>query len=171
VGVRADAGAGLSVLPGPTAVVSVGAATWGRAWRAELGASYWTPVESIPSGGTTGGRIQQWTVDARGCGLLRPGPLELPLCAGLDVGAVHGRGIGVPSPRDIASLRLAFAAGAAVVWAPARFGGRVGLRLSAEALVALVRARFRASPAAPGLVYYTPPLGGRISGGLEVRFR
>lgn len=171
VGLRATAGVGLSVLPDPTAAVSLGAATWGRAWRAELGVSYWTPVESTPTGATGGGRLQQWTIDARGCGLLRPGPLELPLCAGIDAGAVHGEGIGVPAARQVASLRLAFAAGAALVWAPARLQGRLGLRLDADLLVALVRARFRATPAAPGLVYYTPPVGGRIGAGIEVRFR
>ncbi|MCA9709138.1 MAG: hypothetical protein KDK70_25060 [Myxococcales bacterium] len=171
VGLYVTAGAGLSVLPKPTAVLSLGAATWGRAWRAELGASYWTPVDTFPTGDTTGGRIQQWTLDARGCGLLRPGPLEIPLCAGVDGGAVHGKGLGLPAARQVTSLRLALAAGAALVWAPARLRGRLALRLDAEGLVALVRARFRASPAAPGLVYYTPLVGGRVSAGLEVRLR
>jgi hypothetical protein len=170
-GLRLGAGAGLSVLPGATAAISVAAATWGRAWRAELGASYWTPVETRPGDGVTGGRIQQWSFDARGCGLVRPGPLELPLCAGLDVGAVHGEGVGVPSPRQVASLRLAFAAGAALVWRPARWNERVGPWIGADLLVALVRARFRATPAAPGLVYHTPPVGGRVAAGIEVRFR
>jgi hypothetical protein len=170
-GLRLGAGAGLSVLPGATAVISAAAATWGRAWRAELGASYWTPVETRPGDGPVGGRIQQWTLDARGCGLLRPGPLELPLCAGLDVGAVHGKGVGVAAPRHVASLRLAFTAGAALVWRPARWNQRVGPWIGADLLVAVVRARFRATPAAPGLVYHTPPLGGRVAAGIEVRFR
>jgi hypothetical protein len=170
-GLRLGAGAGLSVLPGATAVVSAAAATWGRAWRAELGASYWTPVETRPGDGPVGGRIQQWTLDARGCGLLRPGPLELPLCGGFDVGAVHGVGVGVASPRQVASLRVAFVAGAALVWRPARWNQRVGPFVGADLLVAVVRARFRATPATPGLVYYTPPLGARVAAGIEVRFR
>ncbi|MEM9456447.1 MAG: hypothetical protein AAGF11_19860 [Myxococcota bacterium] len=171
IGLDATAGVGLSVLPAPTAVVALGAALWGNAWRAELGASYWTPVDSIPTGDTIGGRLQQWTIDARGCGLLQPGPLELPLCAGVDVGAVHGRGLGVVAPRQVSSLRLALAAGAGLLWSPTQLRGRLALRLNGDVLVALARARFRATPTAPGLVYYTPPVGGRVSAGLEVRLR
>jgi hypothetical protein len=170
-GLRLGAGAGFSVLSHASAVVSAGAAVWGRAFRVELGASYWTPVEARPDDTAAGGRLQQWTIDARGCGLLRPGPLELPLCGGLDVGAVHGVGVGVASPQRVASLRLAFAAGAALVWRPARWKQRVGPWIGADLLVALVRARFRATPAAPGLVHHTPPVGGRVAAGIEVRFR
>lgn len=169
VGLRLSAAAGLFVLPRPTAALSLVASTWGRAWRAELGASYWTPVQTSDRG--VGGRIQQWTVDARGCGLLRPGPLELPLCGGLDVGAVHGKGVGVSSPRRATSLRLALAAGAALIWRPARARPRVGLWIGGDLLLALVRARFRATPAAPELVYHTPLLGARVGAGVEVRFR
>jgi len=171
VGLRVGAGAGFSVLTNASAVVSAGAAVWGRAFRVELGASYWTPVEVRPEGASAGGRLQQWTIDARGCGLLRPGPIELPLCGGLDVGAVHGVGVDVASPRQVASLRLAFAAGAALVWRPARWKQRVGPWIGADLLVALVRARFRATPATPGLVHHTPPVGGRVAAGIEVRFR
>ncbi len=172
VGVRVGAGVSPSVLAPASAVVSATASTWGRAFRAELGASYWPPVESRPSGASApGGRLQQWTVDARGCGLVRPGPLELPLCGGLDVGAVHGLGVGVASPQRATSLRLALTAGASLVWRPARWRQRVGPWIGAEAAVALVRARFRATPASPGLVYHTPPVGGRVAAGVEVRFR
>lgn len=170
-GLRLGAGAGVSVLADASALVSVAAATWGRAFRVELGATYWTPVEVRPAGSTAGGRLQQWTIDARGCGLVRPGPLELPLCGGLDVGAVHGVGVGVTSPRQATSLRLAFTAGAALVWRPARWKQRVGPWIGADLLVALVRARFRATPASPGLVHHTPPVGGRVAAGIEVRFR
>jgi hypothetical protein len=171
VGVRVGAGAGFSVLTNASTIVSAGAAVWGRAFRVELGASYWTPVEVRLDGATAGGRLQQWTIDARGCGLLRPGPLELPLCGGLDVGAVHGVGVGVASPRSVASLRLAFTAGGALVWRPARWKQRVGPWIGADLLVALVRARFRATPATPGLVHHTPPVGVRVAAGIEVRFR
>lgn len=170
-GLRVGAGAGLSVLTDASAVVSAGAAAWGRAFRVELGASYWAPMEVRPGGGAAGGRLQQWTIDARGCGLLRPGPLELPLCGGVDVGAVHGVGVGVSTPQRVASLRLAFAAGAALVWRPARWKQRVGPWIGADVAVALARARFRATPATPGLVYHTPPVGGRVAAGIEVRFR
>lgn len=170
-GLRLGAGAGFSGLADASALVSASAATWGRAFRVELGATYWTPVEVRPEGSAAGGRLQQWTIDARGCGLLRPGPLELPLCGGLDVGAVHGMGVGVTSPRRATSLRLAFAAGAALVWRPARWRQRVGPWIGADLLVALVRARFRATPASPGLVHHTPPVGGRVAAGIELRFR
>lgn len=170
-GLRLGAGAGLSVLTGASALVSAGAAVWRRALRIELGTSYWTPVEVRPPGSTEGGRLQQWTIDARGCGLVRAGPLELPLCSGLDVGAVFGVGVGVTAPRRATSLRLAFAAGAALVWRPARWKQRVGPWIGADLLVALVRARFRATPASPDLVHHTPSVGGRVAAGIEVRFR
>ncbi|MEM7159939.1 MAG: hypothetical protein AAF799_44275 [Myxococcota bacterium] len=170
VSARASAAAGLSVLSGPTAALSLTAILHGHRFRAEFGGSYWTPVEARAPDGP-GGRIQQWTVDARGCGVLRPGPLELPLCGGLDIGAVHGQGIDVLDPQRVTSLRLAAAAGAAVLWRPARLGGRLGLWAGADVLVALVRARFRPTPAATALAYYTPPVGGRLGIGVEVRFR
>jgi hypothetical protein len=170
-GLRVGAGVSWSVLTLASPVITAAATTWGRAFRVELGASYWTPVEVRAADGPAGGRLQQWTVDMRGCGLLRPGPLELPLCGGLDVGAVHGKGVGVTDPRRVASLRLAFTAGAALVWRPVRWNERVGPFLGAELAVGLVRARFRATPAAPGLVYHTPPVGGRVAAGIEVRFR
>jgi hypothetical protein len=171
VGLRVGAGAGLFVLDEASAIVSAAATAWGRAFRVELGATYWTPVEVRPAGSSAGGRLQQWTIDARGCGLLRPGPLELPLCGGLDVGAIHGVGVGVSSPRNATSLRLALTAGAALVWRPLRWNERVGPWIGADLLVALVRARFRAIPAAPGLVHHTPPVGARLAAGIEVRFR
>jgi hypothetical protein len=171
VGLRVGAGAGLFVLDDASAIVSAAATAWGRTFRVELGATYWTPVEVRPAGSSAGGRLQQWTIDARGCGLLRPGPLELPLCGGLDVGAIHGVGVGVSSPRNATSLRLALTAGAALVWRPLRWNERVGPWIGADLLVALVRARFRAIPAAPGLVHHTPPVGARLAAGIEVRFR
>ncbi|MCH9685401.1 MAG: hypothetical protein K0V04_28455, partial [Deltaproteobacteria bacterium] len=69
------------------------------------------------------------------------------------------------------ALRLAAAAGAALVWRPAALRRRLGLWIGGEALVALVRARFSAFPAADGLVYHTPRIGGRAGAGIEVRFR
>jgi hypothetical protein len=77
----------------------------------------------------------------------------------------------VVDPQQVASLRLALAAGAALVWRPAAARERVGLWIGGDLLVALVRARFRASPAAPNLVFHTAAIGGRVGAGVEVRFR
>ncbi len=169
VDLRAQGAAGISVLPTTVAAVSLMAGLAGHAWRVELGGTVWTPAETTVAA-VGGGRFWQWTVDVRGCGVLRPGPLEVPLCGGVDVGAVNGQGIDLESTLSATALRLAASGGAALVWRPAALR-RVGLWIGGDALLALVRARFSAFPAADGLLHHTPRIGGRAGAGIEVRFR
>lgn len=170
VGLRAGAGAGLSVLPRAVVVFGAGVAVWGRRWRAELGASYWSPTTTRPSPEGRA-RVQQWTLDPRGCVRLRPGPLDLPICGGVEIGAVHGQGLDVPQPRRVRSLRFALTAGASIIWRPAAADERFGVWAGGDLLVAVARARFRPFPAATTRIYHTPLFGGRVGLGIELRLR
>lgn len=170
VGVGAGAGVGLAVLPGPVATLELVASLFGRAWRAELGALYFTPREATsPRNEDVGGRFQLWALTPRGCGLPPTGPVEVQLCAGVEVGAIHGRGTGNLQPRQPMALRAAADLGAGVGWRPPALRGRLGLFVRGSVLPALTRARF--GTAASGLVYRTPIVGGRVGAFVEVRLR
>ncbi len=76
---------------------------WSRRWlRVDARATYMPPQTRAL--GVEGGsvRYQAWSVGARGCVVLRPGVVAVPLCLGTDAGAVHGRSAGLaPSGRDL----------------------------------------------------------------------
>jgi len=171
LGLDVLAGVGLAVLPGPTAVVGLSLGLSGWLWRTELGAGYWTPVdEPSPANPEVGGRFQLWAVSARGCVAPAVGTVEIPVCAGIDAGAMHGRGTGDLDPwRSPMAPWVALASGASARWRPRRLGQRLGLWIRGEALVALARPRFGTEPS--GIVYSVPVVGGDVVAGVEARLR
>ncbi|MDC0716033.1 hypothetical protein [Nannocystis bainbridge] len=167
VGVRVAAGVSFArLLPGPSAALSLALSVGGRRWRAELGGLYAPPV----AGGTAaiGGLFQAGAVELRGCPVLRRGQVAVPLCLGLQVGAMEGRGrgSGLMTTTSERSPWLAATLGASVVWHPR---GRVGLWAGADAVVALLRPSF---VTAGGVrVHEAARLGGQVLAGMEVRLR
>lgn len=97
------------------------------------------------------------------------GPVSVPLSVGIEAGALVGGGAGtrVRSTQSVSPWATAVA-GAGIAW-PAR--SRLALRLSADALVALVR---------PGIhlvrdgvdreAFRAPPVGARVLVGPELHF-
>lgn len=78
--------------------------------------------------------------------VLRPGPLEVPLLAGLAVGAVRARGFGSDHDAVRTVPWAAIGVGPGVRWAPLP---RLVLGLRAELSIALVRHAFTLGPARP----------------------
>lgn len=69
----------------------------------------------------------------RGCAAFERGRLEVPLCAGLDLAAMHGGGSGsAVQRRDVLDLWVGVAAGAGIAFWPTR---RLGLEARAEGVL------------------------------------
>jgi hypothetical protein len=122
------------------------------------------------TGGTAaiGGVFQAGALELRGCPVLRRGSVAVPLCVGLQVGAMEGRGrgSGLASTTTERSPWLAATVGAAVAWRPR---GRVGLWLGADAIVALLRPTFVTAGGVQ--VHQASRFGGQVLAGIEVGLR
>ena len=110
-------------------------------------------------------RVWQWTAIARGCWTPRVGPLELPVCGGLEAGASQGRAVGVPERDTVASPFVAAVAGVGLAWPFAR---RFALWVEVDGWVGLTQPAFTIEGLEP---LFTTRRGG-VDGvvGLEVRF-
>jgi len=167
-GLRAAAGVSFArLLPRPSAAVSLAVSLGGRRWRAEIGGLYAPPVP----GGTAaiGGTFQAGAVELRGCPVLRRKTVEVPLCVGLQVGAMvgSGRGSGLATTTTARSPWLAATVGAALAWRPR--GGRVGPWLQADAIAALLQPTF--VTAGQVVVHRAARFGGQVLAGIEIGLR
>ena len=167
VGLRVAAGVGFArILPGPSAALGLTLSLAGRGWRAELGGVYAPPV--VGGSAQIGGVFQLGAVELRGCPALRRGRFELPLCVGLQLGAMQGsgRGSGLTATYTARSLWLAATLGGALAWRPRE---RFGLWLQVDAIGALVRPSFVTVGGAT--VHEAARFGGQALAGVEVRLR
>jgi len=162
---RVEGGVGGSPVPGASGVLGLMLGLGGRRWRAELGASYWTPRSTIsPANAEVGVRAQLWAVTAQGCAEPRRQRLSFPLCAGLLAGAVMARGEGILEGRAVTSRWLAAAVEPGlVVWLHPRWG--LGVR--ARGHVAMIRPELRSEPS--GTIFAGSPVGGSLRLGVEAR--
>ena len=112
----------------------------GRYWRAELGLRY-IAGRAQPIEGQAGAQLalDAAGVDVRGCGVAPAGPVEIPVCAGIDLAAVRGRPRGLFDQRDRFALRAAIDVAVGVAWPLTR---RVALWVEAAGGFALLRPRF-----------------------------
>lgn len=172
VSLRAGAGLGfVRVLPGVHAALDLGLALAGQLWRVELAGVFAPPVRTSSEDPAIGGVFRLGAGELRGCGV--PGPrgsdVSFPLCVGLQVGAMHGRGVGsgLEVKQEARALWLATRVGPAVRWRPR--GGRVGLWLGLDVLVALTRPAFETAGGVR--VHEAARVGGQASLGVEVRLR
>ncbi|MBZ5715813.1 hypothetical protein [Nannocystis pusilla] len=159
-------GVGAGALPGPTALLRAAAGVRGRRWAVLLSQSFWLPRD-FPAAGDerVGGRMWLAATGVRACGIVGKGRVEAPLCAGVEVGALRGRGIG-----ELMASRRATSAWAAASAGPGlhvRVAPRVALTASAELLVMLTRVRFEVT--GRGAICCTSPVGVAGTAGLEVR--
>ncbi len=170
IGVLADAGVGAIALPALAGVVGAAISMGGRRWRAELGAVGWTASEQESSSNpAVGGRFGLLAGRVRGCYVAHVAPLELPMCAGGEFGAVLARGTGKLTPRRRPSaLVVAATLGPQLWWRPARLRGRLGLFVRADLLLVAVQPRF--GTARSGVVWKVPSTAVEATGGIEVRF-
>ncbi|MCA9654821.1 MAG: hypothetical protein KC501_33200 [Myxococcales bacterium] len=165
--IRAEARLGGRILPGLDAGAGLALGLGGRWWRAELGAAGWLPRRPTIAPGAEL-ELRLWTAEARGCvgPALRRAPWLRPLgCAGLEVGALRGEGLGP----GLAQSRVAVRAWVAGVIAPGlviRPWRHLGLVLGGALVLPVRNLRFTLD--GQGEVYRTPVAAGRGFAGVEV---
>ena len=163
---RLSGGVAFGDLPGAGVTLRLTPAlVWTRV-RLELEAAY-GPVRRarFDDRPEVGADLQLAAAALRACPLFRRGKLELAVCAGLEVGAMYGRGVGFALEAD---GRLLWAA---LHLMPALFvvlHPRAALFFAVEGQVALARPRFVVEGFGP--VYRALPGGVRGLLGVEVRF-
>lgn len=164
--VRAGAGAGAFLLPGPTGTVAVAVGVVGRFWRVEAEGAYWFARE-VTRADDVGGRFQLGWAGVRGCGAPERGDFEFPLCAGIDLGAMRGTGLGdaLASVRSRNAIWLAVRGGPSLVW---RGNEWVGFWLAADGIVPVLRPRFDIQPSGRE-VFRVNPAGLQVQLGVEFR--
>lgn len=137
-----------------------------RRLRGELLGTYrFATRRAAPADPRVGGAFSQWTVGLRGCGVLRPGPLELPLCLGADGGQTIGQGTGLRSSRTTLQPWIAAVAATGLAW-PVR--PWLALTLRASLVVPILRQDFAITGL--GNVHRVGPVAGRGLVGLELRW-
>lgn len=153
-------------LPHVGPLVGLAGGLLGARWRLEATALYRAPTTrylvAVPD---VGARVRLWTLGARGCGVPRARRLELPLCAGFEVGQLLGEGVGFSGARRDSMLWLAAVFGPALAWTPRP---RLALWLGGELAVPLLRGTFSAAGLGP--LFEIAPISLRLTAGLELRF-
>jgi hypothetical protein len=142
-GLRIEGGFGLGIMVVPAGRVGLAGGLTRRALRVELAGFYETPQtiahRSIPGASI---RSQAFGGQLLGCGVPRAGKFEFPLCGGLELAAVAGRGLGVDAARNGVLPWFAVALSASAVWRPLP---ALGIWLSAAGGISVVRPVFELS--------------------------
>lgn len=111
----------------------------GPRWRAELGA-LWAIPRVVRVDAELGGRFDSWAVLGRGCFAPKLRRLELPSCAGVELGSVRGAGLDtLPTSSSASFLWIAIAAAQGLWFAPI---DRVAIGLELDLAVPLNRGEF-----------------------------
>ncbi|MCY1061492.1 hypothetical protein [Nannocystis sp. SCPEA4] len=132
----------VGMLPVDPGLAAAGGLLWPRA-RLTLGYTRWFVAE-VRHGGERpyGADLAVHAAQLRGGPVLRAGPLELPLQAGLELGALQAVGVGGDSNYRATTLWGAATLGVGLAWAPRALRGFAALMVLAEAAVALRRPQF-----------------------------
>jgi hypothetical protein len=139
---RAGGGVGFGSASTAAGVVMLAVALGGTRWRVELDADVWTPRTS-PQNDAIGVRVLGWTLGVRGCGSPLAMKLEIPLCAGMRAGALHGRGAGPIESHSELSPWITATAGVGVWgWIAPRFA----LALDVDGFVSITQPAFDLQP-------------------------
>jgi hypothetical protein len=155
---------GYGPVPAPAGGISFAFGLSGRHYRTELEGTYW-PARAIESrsNASVGGSFRMGTALARGCGVVggprdsSPGfVVAVPLCGGLEIGAISGEGQGSLDANAETGVYLAARVGPQLAVHPPR-GRGVGLFVSAEATFPIVQPTFVTAPS--GVVYEPLPAG------------
>lgn len=160
----ASAGPALVLVPALTGALRLGYAFQREALRVQANATYATPRAVTYPGTTVGGRFQSVAVGVHGCLAPTAGRITVPLCAGLEGGALVGQGLGVNNPRTPVGGWLGAVAGGSVVL---RVRPRLALSLGADLIGGLWRHSFHAG--SRGTLFKVPLVGLRAMLGLELR--
>ena len=138
------------------------AALLGPRWRAELGGRWTTPRRLEVNGAA--GVFDAWVIEARGCFVPTARTLEFPLCPGVELGSVRGRGVTPTSDADERSfLWVAPGLSQALSWVPVE---RFAIGLELGLVVPLTRGDF---VVAESTIASMALVGGRALLNLELR--
>jgi len=148
LGVSASVRGGLDLgaLPSPAGHVAAAVGLFGRGFEVQVGALHRirtdSSVSTLPR--PAGGRFRLTAVQLRAGPRLRWGAFELPLAAGLELGAIWARGIGDVEPIAVRRAWAAAIASAGVGWAPRTGLPRTSfaLQLGLDGVVPLLRPTF-----------------------------
>jgi hypothetical protein len=138
----------------------------GERWRLELTGLYRAPTRAHAEDPRVSARLRLWSLGVRGCGLIRRGRLEIPLCLGVEAGQAIGDADGPLARAQRARLPwLAAVAGPALAWAPRPW---LALWVGVDVAVRTIPGKFTVTGA--GDVHTIGPVGLRAALGVEARF-
>lgn len=168
LGLRAHVlgGLGFGPLPTATGLVAGGIGIGGGLWQVEATGEFWTPsVGGESRNREIEVRATLFAFGARGCLVLHPRSLTLPLCAGLAAGQMRAEGLNVAAPDDASSPWVGLRLGPGLVWWPAPW---IGLTGRVDGLLTVYRPNFTTSPS--GLVHRAGVGGVTALVGVNLRF-
>jgi len=114
-------------------------ALFGPRWRWELSAG-WSIPRVVGLDDARRASVDGWWVGTRGCFVPELGALEFPLCPGVELGQVRGRGIApTANPRSATFAWVAPLIGQGLVWSPL---DRLAIGVEFALLVPLTRGSF-----------------------------
>lgn len=164
--VRAEGAAGVGLTTPIAAGVGGGIGwQWGHA-RVDLGARHWFRRSTAEDPGVD---LTLSSGSVRGCFVPGWGPLELPLCGGVEVGGLRARGTGTGIVSELQTTSwVGVTAGAALEYAATP---RLGLVARVDVVVLPSRPVFHVDdPGGNRTVYVAGPVNARIGLGLRARF-
>ncbi len=162
---RLAGGAEVGAIPAWSPSAVLGAALLGAGWRVELAGTYSARTLAYDDRSAVGGRRQLAAGALRGCGVPRWRRFEVPVCGGLELGALRGVARGVLAPAPALDLGVAAQRVAGAAWVPAR---RVALVVMLDVSSALRRPGLHV--ASLGELARSQPIGLRPTVGVELRF-
>ncbi|MCX4243835.1 hypothetical protein [Paraliomyxa miuraensis] len=149
-GARLGAGLGGLLLPGPGLGISLSPFVGSARLHVRANLQYWVPQRvALDAQRDANGELQLVTAGLRVCPQLRRGSLRLPLCAGMDVGAMLGHGEG----RDLTASHQARQPWVGAVLQPGLaidVTSRISLWLALEGVLSLYRPSFAIQGASQG---------------------
>lgn len=163
--VRLHGGPELGAVPGVTGAVGLAGGLLWRRWRLEAQALAVLPRSRPHELAQV--RVGLYTGAVHGCRRLGRGAIEVPLCLGVEAGAMRGEARGWPSGQPAFQAWLAGVIGAGVAWhATARWS----LWGAAQLVLSPVHPRFVLGDSAHEVELWKPaPASGRLLLGVEFR--
>lgn len=162
----ANGGVTWGAVPGVGGLIGLGVGMQWTRLRLELDGRYaFTRDARYGDRPEVGADLRQAYVVARGCGVLRPqSRLQVPLCGGIEAGAIMGRGVGLAQPKSDSIPWLAAQLRVGLI---GMVHPRVGLSIAAEPYVTLLRPAFQVRPV--GVLWRPRAAGVRALAGFEIR--
>lgn len=163
---RVEGGLAAGLLPEPGTTAAIAAGVRYGLLRVGAHAMLWPAQRALhPGDRTVSATLRPWAAGVHGCGGPRWRSLELPVCLGLDAGAMQGEGRGALVRAD-AAVRpyLALRLGPALAWSPVP---ALALWLGADLSTTLLRPGF--SIEGLGAIHSAGWVSGRVFFAVEAR--